>query len=142
MRQNELFFVTRMKKSTQFKLVERNKTDSQSGATSDHVIEIGSGNKLRREGLVIMTLKHISITYFGPTILLWPRKFLRIYTRPDGRLNFLFNEIKRFLKIKKFVGTNENAVKIQLYTALTVYLLLALQKFLSKIRFSLDSFFN
>ena len=37
---------------------------------------------------------------------------------------------------------NENAVKIQLYTALTVYLLLALQKFLSKAGFSIGQIFQ
>ncbi len=43
-----------------------------------------------------------------------------------------------YLRIKHFVGNSENAVMIQLYTALTVYLLLAYQKFLSRIGLSVQ----
>lgn len=37
-------FVPRMRKGMQFTLTERNKADLESGITSDHVIEMGSGN--------------------------------------------------------------------------------------------------
>ena len=40
-------------------------------------------------------------------------------------------QIKQNLRIKTFVGNTENAVLIQIYTALTVYLLLKYQKFLN-----------
>ena len=46
------------------------------------------------------------------------------------QIELFFKEIKQNLRIKTFVGNSENAVLIQIYTALTVYLLLAYQKFL------------
>ena len=48
----------------------------------------------------------------------------------------------QFRNIKKLLCTNENAVKIQLYTALTVYLMLALQKFFSKASLSIGQIFQ
>lgn len=53
-----------------------------------------------------------------------------------------FKEIKQNLRIKTFVGNPENAVMIQIYTALTVYLLLAYQKFLSRFGLSVQQLFQ
>ncbi|WP_176632297.1 hypothetical protein [Desulfolutivibrio sulfoxidireducens] len=48
-----------------------------------------------------------------------------------------FRFIKQNLKIKTFLGNSKNAVLSQVYVALIAYLLLAYQKFLSKIGLSL-----
>ena len=58
------------------------------------------------------------------------------------QIELFFKELKQFIKIKKFIGTNENAVKIQIYTAMIVYLLIALQKFLSKAKMSIGQLFQ
>ena len=47
---------------------------------------------------------------------------------------YFFKWIKQNLKIKTFVGTSKNAVMIQIWIALCVYLLLAFIKFQSGIR--------
>lgn len=44
------------------------------------------------------------------------------------QVELLFKWMKQHLRIKEFYGTSENAVKIQLYTALTAYCLVALVK--------------
>lgn len=54
------------------------------------------------------------------------------------QIEIFFREIKQNLRIKSFVGNTENAVLIQISTALTIYVLLAYQKFLSKIRLSVQ----
>lgn len=41
------------------------------------------------------------------------------------RIEIFFREIKQNLQSKSFVGNTENAVLIRLFTAMTVYLLLA-----------------
>ena len=43
-------------------------------------------------------------------------------------MNELFRWIKQHLRIKAFYGTSENAVKIQVWVALSVYVLLAIVK--------------
>jgi IS4 transposase len=58
------------------------------------------------------------------------------------QIEIFFREIKQNLHIKSFVGNTENAVLTQIYTALTVYLLLAYQKFLSKIGMSVQQIFQ
>jgi len=39
-----------------------------------------------------------------------------------------FKWIKQHLRIKKFYGTSENAVKVQIWTAVSVYVLVAIIK--------------
>lgn len=46
------------------------------------------------------------------------------------------------LRIKTFVGNSENAVLLRIYTALTVYLLPAYQKFLSRLGLSVQQLFQ
>lgn len=48
-----------------------------------------------------------------------------------------FRWIKQHLKIKSFIGTSENAVMIQVWTAMILYLLLSFIKFQTKYEFSL-----
>ena len=58
------------------------------------------------------------------------------------QIELFFKELKQNLRIKRFVGTSENAVWIQIYTALTLYLLLAYQKFLASIGISVQKLFQ
>lgn len=58
------------------------------------------------------------------------------------KIELFFKEIKQNPRIKSFVGNSENAALIQVYTALTVYLLLAYQKFLSRLELSLQQLFQ
>ncbi len=53
------------------------------------------------------------------------RMFRRLY---DWEIELFFKWIKQHLKIKRFFGRTENAVRIQLLTALISYLLVALYK--------------
>ena len=55
------------------------------------------------------------------------------------QIELFFKTIKQNLKIKTFVGTSENAVKIQIWTALISILLLKILKMRSKISWSLSN---
>jgi len=55
------------------------------------------------------------------------------------QIEIFFRFIKQNLKIKHFIGNSKNAVLSQVYVALIAYLLLAYQKFLSKIDLNLQS---
>lgn len=54
-------------------------------------------------------------------------------------IEILFKELKNHLKIKSFVGTNENAVMIQIWTALISYLLLKYLKNISRYGWSFSN---
>jgi hypothetical protein len=51
----------------------------------------------------------------------------------------LFKALKQNLKVKSFVGTTENALRIQIWTALIAILLLKWLHHLSKARWSLSN---
>jgi len=70
-----------------------------------------------------------------------PQTIADIY-KDRWQIELFFKEIKQNLRIKIFVGTSENAVRIQIYTALTLYLLLAYQKFLCAIGISVLKLFQ
>jgi IS4 transposase len=44
------------------------------------------------------------------------------------QVELFFKWIKQHLRIKKFYGTSENAVKVQIWTAVSVYVLVAIIK--------------
>lgn len=52
------------------------------------------------------------------------------------QIELFFKWLKQHLKIKKFWGTTENAVKIQIYTAMTAYSLVAITQHNLKLEFS------
>jgi hypothetical protein len=138
-----IFFVTRLKENATYKLIERRPVNLSIGVTSDHVIEVTSRGKTLR-------LRRVSYRdaatgkrykFLTNNFRLAAKTIADIY-KERWQIEIFFREIKQNLRIKSFVGTSENAVLIQIYTALTVYLLLAYQKFLSKIRLSVQQIFQ
>ena len=62
----------------------------------------------------------------------------RIY-KERWQIEVFFKTLKQTLKIKTFVGTTENALRIQIWTALIAILLLKWLHHLSKARWSLSN---
>jgi len=134
-----VFFVTRLKRNAAYQLLERRPVNRKSGVTSDNIIEVISLKKilrLRRVGYRDPESgKHY--TFLTNHFRLSAKTIADIY-RDRWQIELFFKEIKQNLRIKSFVGNSENAVLIQLYTALTVYLLLKYQKFLSRLGLSVQ----
>ena len=72
-----------------------------------------------------MTSK-IETSQFWRMLSILPLSNLQISTRTDGRLSCSFKWLKQHLKIKKFWGTTENAVRIQICSAIITYCLVAI----------------
>lgn len=138
-----IFFVTRLKRNAVYKLLERRPVNRKTGITSDHIIEVVSQRKalkLRRIGYRDPESgKHYE--FLTNHFRLSPKTIAEIY-KERWKIEIFFKEIKQNLRIKAFVGNSENAVMIQIYTALTVYLLLAYQKFLSRLGLSVQKLFQ
>ena len=138
-----VFFVTRLKRNAVYKLLERRSVNRKTGVTSDHIIEVISRGKtlrLRRIGYRDPESgKHYE--FLTNHFRLSPKTIADIY-KERWKIELFFKEIKQNLRIKSFVGNSENAVMIQIYTALTVYLLLAYQKFLSRLGLSVQQLFQ
>lgn len=138
-----IFFVTRLKSNAVYTVLERRAVNRKTGVTSDQIIEVVSGQKtlrLRRVGYRdAETGKRYE--FLTNHFKLSAKTIANIY-KERWNIEIFFREIKQNLRIKSFVGNSENAVLIQLYTALTVYLLLAWQKFLSKSGLSVQHLFQ
>lgn len=138
-----VFFVTRLKRNAVYKLLERRPVNRTTGVTSDHIIEVVSGKtslRLRRIGYRDPESGK-RYEFLTNHFRLSPKTIADIY-KERWKIELFFKEIKQNLRIKSFVGNSENAVLIQIYTALTVYLLLAYQKFLSRLGLSVQQLFQ
>jgi len=138
-----VFFVTRLKKNAVYKLLERRPVNRKTGVTSDHIIQVSS----RENPLLLRRIGYRDpesgkrYTFLTNHFRLSAKTIADIY-RERWQIELFFKEIKQNLRIKSFVGHSENAVLIQVYTALTVYLLLKYQKFLSYLSLSVQQLFQ
>jgi hypothetical protein len=138
-----VFFVTRLKKNAVYKLLERRPVHLKTGLTSDHTIQVnhrGMDLSLRRIGYRDPETNH-RYEFLTNNFLLAAQTTADIY-KERWSIELFFKEIKQNLKINSFVGYSENAALIQIYTALTLYLLLAWQKFLGRIGISVQQIFQ
>ena len=101
------FFVVRSKKNI---LLERRYS---------HPVDKSTG--LRSDQTVILTANASAKAYPDPL-----RRVSYFDAATNKRLELFFNWIKQHLRIKKFYGTSENAVKTQIWIAVSVYLLVAI----------------
>lgn len=69
----------------------------------------------------------------------WSADTISEVYKSRGQIEIFFRDIKQLLHIKTFIGTSENAVKIQIWTALITILLLKVLKALAKHKWYLSN---
>lgn len=125
------FFVTRAKTNTQFYRRKSFTVDKSSGVQSDQMIML-TGPKTSR--LYPDSLRRIRFfdsetqlrLVFLTNNFAQPADIIAQLYRARWRVELFFRWIKQHLRIKAFYGTSENAVKIQIAVALSVYALVAI----------------
>ena len=135
---SDVFLVTRLKSNARFRVIERSPVDRATGVTSDQIIQVADGEKtltLRRVGYRDQETGKC-FEFLTNHMTLPARTIADIY-KERWQVEIFFRFIKQNLKIKSFLGNSKNAVLSQVYVALIAYLLLAFQKFMSKIGISL-----
>jgi len=139
-----VFFVTRMKDNALYEVVESRTVPKNRNILKDEIIRLtGSGaaakcpRLLRRievwieergESIALLT-NHMQ---FGATTL------AGVY-KDRWKIELFFKTLKQNLKVKTFIGTSENALRIQIWTALIALLLLRWLHFLSKAGWSFSN---
>jgi hypothetical protein len=137
-----VWWVTRLKKCMDFQILERRPVDRGTGVTSDWTIRI-RGAKADSIPMLLRRVRYVdrdtgkAYEFFTNIFHLNAKEIADIY-RARWDIEQFFKWIKQNLKIKSFFGTSENAVRIQVWCALCVYLMVAYLKFLSKSPFSLS----
>jgi IS4 transposase len=128
--QCQSFFVTRAKSNFKCKRVYSRPVDRRTGLICDQEIQLvvfysqqAYPERLRRirycdpegRGLVFLT-NHMTLP---------PLTICQLY-RSRWNVELFFKWIKQHLRIKRFFGTSENAVKTQIWIAVAVYVLVAI----------------
>ena len=139
-----VWFVTRAKDNMNYRVVKNRDLPSRGNVISDQEI-VMTGYCSRQK-----------LRYRLRRIVVWDAENKRKIVLLTNHMNFaastvsdiykerwqielFFKAIKQNLKIKTFVGTSENAVKIQIWTALISILLLKILQMRSKIGWSLSN---
>ncbi len=127
------FFVTRAKSNTKFKRLYSRPVDKTTGLICDQTISLTGfytkkdyPEKLRRvkfrDANTKRTLVFLTNNFSLPALTI-----AQLY-RSRWQVELFFKWIKQHLRIKNFFGTSENAVKSQIWIAVSVYVLVAIMK--------------
>jgi hypothetical protein len=131
--QSQAFFVTRAKRNTQFQRrysrpVDRALTNvlcDQTGMLTVRSSRREYPDPLRR--VVIKDEDGKRLTFLTNNFVLTPELIAALY-RQRWQVELFFKWIKQHLRITKFFGTSENAVKTQIWIAIGTYVLIAIAK--------------
>jgi hypothetical protein len=139
-----IYFVTRLKERTRYEVVESRELPQNRPIRADEVIRLTSRKAqrdcphlLRRivvwdpenEREIVLLTNHLE---FGATTI------SNIY-KQRWQIEIFFKTLKQNLRIRTFVGTSENALRIQIWTALITLLLLKWMHYLSQAGWSFSN---
>ena len=131
--QTGAFFVTRLKKSINWTRVLSHPVDKSLGLRSDQEILLASKkskslypNRLRRISFRDETQGR-TLVFLTNNFIFTAETIAALY-KARWEIELFFKWIKQNLKIKTFLGTSPNAVKTQIWTAMVVYLVVAILK--------------
>jgi hypothetical protein len=131
--QTSAFFVTRAKSNFKFKRLYSNKVDKSTGVQCDQIIVLTGfyakkdyPDKLRR--IRYHDAEHNNTLVFLTNNFTLPALTIAKLYRCRWQVELFFKWIKQHLRIKAFYGTTENAVKTQIWVAISVYVLVAIVK--------------
>ena len=142
--EQKIYFVTRLKDNAGYEVLEKGLVPANRNIRSDELIQF-AGSKAQQDcpyplrrvvvwdavgdrEIVLLT----NLTAFGATTI------AAIY-KDRWEIELFFKALKQNLKVKNFVGTSENALRIQIWTALIAILLLKWVHHLSKAKWSLSN---
>ncbi len=142
--ERKIYFVTRLKDNAAYEVLSDAAVAENRNIRSDQLIQF-TGEKAQRDcpyplrrvvagdpvngREIVLLTNHLE---FGSTTI------AAIY-KDRWEIELFFKALKQNLKVKTFVGTSENALRIQIWTALIAILLLKWMHHLSKAKWSLSN---
>jgi transposase len=129
--ENRAFFITRARKNFRFTRLASQAVDKTTGVQCDQTIALvwfyparGYPDRLRR--IRYWDAEHGRRLVFLTNNFVLPAPVIASLYRRRWHIEMFFKWIKQNLRIKAFYGTSENAVKTQIWIAVTSYLLVAI----------------
>lgn len=127
------FFVTRSKSNLQFQRIASRKVNKKAGLICDQTIRLKTFYSTKDYPDSLRRVKFYEKDS-GQTLIFLTNNFrisaknvTKLY-KERWKIELFFKWIKQNLRIKVFYGTSRNAVYLQIWTAICVYLLLAIIK--------------
>jgi hypothetical protein len=124
-------FVTRIKDNADYKTLKENDIEDciHSGVQEDTIIEItvkqDDGNKKLKLRKVTFYDRHLKRQFeFLTNLFDFRADMIAALYKIRWQIELLFKQLKQNFPLKYFLGDNENAIKIQIYCALIVNLLM------------------
>jgi hypothetical protein len=131
--QGGAFFVTRAKRNMNARRVYSTQTDRETGVICDQLIAL-NGFYVAQEYPEHLRRIRFKDPESGRTLVfltnntaLPPLTIAALY-KSRWQVELFFKWIKQHLRIKRFLGTSENAVKTQIWSAVSTYVLIAIVK--------------
>ena len=131
--QAQAFFVTRGKSNLLFHRVYSRAVDKATGLRCDQTISLTAPKACKDYPQHLRRIKFYDAEHDRHLVFLTNNFDLPALTitqlyRCRWQVELFFKWIKQHLRIKKFYGTTENAVKTQIWIAITIYVLVAIVK--------------
>ena len=131
--QAQAFFVTRGKSNLLFHRVYSRGVDKTTGLRCDQTISLTAPKACKDYPQHLRRIKFYDAEHDRHLVFLTNNFDLPALTitqlyRCRWQVELFFKWIKQHLRIKKFYGTTENAVKTQIWIAITIYVLVAIVK--------------
>jgi len=129
--QNSAFFVVRAKDNLQFHRMYSNKVNKNNGVLLDQIGKLTGFYVSKKYPEKLRRIKFYDeetdndLEFLSNNFDLAPEEIAQLY-KYRWKVELFFKWIKQHLKVKSFWGTSLNAVKIQVYSAIIAYCLVAL----------------
>ncbi len=139
-----VYFVTRLRNNARYVLVQDNPTVPRSHVIKDQIIRLKASQSQEKCSYLLRRIRYWDserdevFEFLTNHLKLAASTIAKIY-KERWQIEIFFKALKQNLKIRTFVGTSANAVKIQIWTALIAILLLRFLQLQSKFKWSLSN---
>jgi hypothetical protein len=124
------FFVTRAKSNFKYRKIKANPVDRTTGVLSDQVVELVGFYSRKSYPAQLRRVRYRDqegrLLIFLTNNMTLPALTVCDLYRLRWQVELFFKWIKQHLRIKRFFGTSENAVKTQVWIAVSTYVLVAI----------------
>ena len=139
-----VYFVTRLKANADIQIVQRHEVTPRSSVLTDQTVRLQAfvAGRPDLEDLRLVTVwledKQEKLVLLTNNFRLAASTIAAIY-KQRWQIELFFKLLKQQLKIKTFVGTSANAVRIQIWTALIAVLVVRYLQFRSNFRWAVSN---
>ena len=127
------YFVTRMKENVLLQRRYSHPVDHASGVRSDHTVILTAPGSIKHYPAALRRVRYFDAEHRRFLVFLTNNFDLPALTianlyKSRWQVELFFKWIKQHLRIKVFLGTSQNAVRTQIWIAISIYVLVAIVK--------------